>query len=1213
MSALFSRKSFCLGILCLFLLTAATVLLVVVPAVNSAVNSTGGAASTEIVLRTATDSVLRLSMTTNEIIYNPQDQRIYATRPSSVGNDGNSITRINPLTGEVGASVYVGSEPNKIALSDNGQTVYVSLDGAYAIRRYDAATHTPGAQFSIGRGQSVNANDAPYRASAIAVAPGNADVVAVSRDMPGISPPGAGVAIYNNGVRLPLTGNSHSGASNYLAYSSSATTLYGGGYDEGLRTMTITANGVTENTNNPTPFAVRSLKFENNLIFTSTGQIINPETRTLLGTCAGIDTRAFVPDTATGRVLYAVKEGSSSTVTIRACDINTFTQIGSLTIPNVGYDMLPTTLVRYGTNGLAMRTSDNQIYFIQTALIPTDNPLPPPSGTPTVTPTPTPTVFARYIRSVTLPNKDLIYSRTEHKFYASVPNTAPTPRANSVTRIEPTTGAIENSVVVGSQPDRLALSDDDQTLYVGINGTNSIRKFDVQTQTPGLQFPLGNGVNGPKTAFDIEVLPNNPNAVAVSYGNGSYNYDGVDIYDDGVKRAQKANASGTITIASPDTFYIGEYYVYKYGVGPNGFSLQGNFTTNSYYESQIVGNTLYTAGGTVLDLATAEFKGTFTGVAYRAGMTVDVPNNRIFFLVNESIGYPVWSIKAYRLDNFLPIGSIPLPGIGIFADSPRRLIRWGENGLAFNDYENKIYFIQTNLVSSNGIVPTTMKLGAQTYTNNETDAGLPVTVLREGGLTGTTTVNYTTVDGTATAGTDYTAATGTLSFAPGESSKTINIPIINDNVFEGNETLSLVLSNPNGGQVELLDPTTAALTIIDNESQPSISTPPNLSVSEPRISGTTTALFTVQLSNATTQTATVNYSTSNGTATAGVDYVSTSGTLTFAPLETTKTIAVDILADQLYTEPNEYFFLTFNNSVNSWINNSFVVATIINYNPQTARHASFDFDDDGKTDIAVFRPSAGEWWINRSSNATGYALQFGAGSDRIVPADYTGDGKTDVAFFRPSSGEWFVLRSEDNSFYSFPFGASGDIPVPSDYDGDGKVDAAVFRPSNSTWYVSKSTGGTMIQTFGQAGDVPVTGDYDGDNKADLAVYRVAQGEWWINRSSNGTGYALQFGSSTDKPVQGDYTGDGKDDVAFWRPSTGEWFVLRSQDLSFYSFPYGASEDTPAPGDYDGDGKYDAAVFRPSNATWYVNKSTGGNLIQTFGQSGDVPVPNAFVP
>ena len=99
-----------------------------------------------------------------------------------------------------------------------------------------------------------------------------------------------------------------------------------------------------------------------------------------------------------------------------------------------------------------------------------------------------------------------------------------------------------------------------------------------------------------------------------------------------------------------------------------------------------------------------------------------------------------------------------------------------------------------------------------------------------------------------------------------------------------------------------------------------------------------------------------------------------------------------------------------------------------------------------------------------------FALQFGTATDKPVQGDYTGDGKTDIAFWRPSNGDWFVLRSEDFSFYSFPFGTNGDIPVPGDYDGDGKIDAAVFRPSNSTWFVQRSTAGTLIQHFGIAGD-----------------------------------------------------------------------------------------------------------------------------------------------
>lgn len=274
-----------------------------------------------------------------------------------------------------------------------------------------------------------------------------------------------------------------------------------------------------------------------------------------------------------------------------------------------------------------------------------------------------------------------------------------------------------------------------------------------------------------------------------------------------------------------------------------------------------------------------------------------------------------------------------------------------------------------------------------------------------------------------------------------------------------------------------------------------------------------------------------------------------------------------------------------------------------------------DFDGDGKTDLSIFRPSVGQWWYLKSSDGTNQAFQFGAGTDKIVPADYTGDGKTDLAIFRPSSSEWFILRSEDNSFYSFPFGAAGDIPAPGDFDSDGKADPTVFRPSNATWFTVASAQGTLIRQFGTNGDIPQVGDYDGDGLADLAIYRpngAGGSEWWINRSSAGI-YVAQFGLPTDKPVIADYTGDGKTDIAFWRPSSGEWFILRSEDDSFYSAPFGISTDLPAPGDYDGDGKFDLAVFRQSDATWYINSSSQGFQIRGFGATEDIPAPGAFIP
>ena len=275
--------------------------------------------------------------------------------------------------------------------------------------------------------------------------------------------------------------------------------------------------------------------------------------------------------------------------------------------------------------------------------------------------------------------------------------------------------------------------------------------------------------------------------------------------------------------------------------------------------------------------------------------------------------------------------------------------------------------------------------------------------------------------------------------------------------------------------------------------------------------------------------------------------------------------------------------------------------------------AIYDFEGDGRTDIGIFRPTGGEWWIDFSlPTLQTRALQFGASTDMITPADFTGDGLTDIAFWRPATGQWFVLRSENLSFFAFGFGTGGDIPAPGDFDGDRKADAAVFRPSTGTWFILKSTGPLSIVQFGVNGDIPVVADYDGDGRSDIAIFRPSNGQWWLNRSTAGV-VAYTFGTSTDKPVQGDFTGDDKADVAFWRPSNGNWIVLRSEDTMFYGFAFGVNGDIPAPGDYDGDGKFDATVFRPSSGLWFSQKSNGGFAIQQFGLNGDRPIPNAFVP
>jgi uncharacterized delta-60 repeat protein len=180
-----------------------------------------------------------------------------------------------------------------------------------------------------------------------------------------------------------------------------------------------------------------------------------------------------------------------------------------------------------------------------------------------------------------------------------------------------------------------------------------------------------------------------------------------------------------------------------------------------------------------------------------------------------------------------------------------------------------------------------------------------------------------------------------------------------------------------------------------------------------------------------------------------------------------------------------------------------------------------DWDGDGKTDVGVYRVGTeanqqGYFYYRPSSQPTVNFIPYpwGIAGDKPVVADYDGDGKSDPAVFRPSTGGWFVQRSRDG-FYAIQFGASEDKPIVGDYDGDGKADQAVFRPSNGVWYLWNSTAGFSAAQFGISTDKPVPADYDGDGKTDMAVYR--DGTWFILNST--TGFAsIGFGNSTDKPV-----------------------------------------------------------------------------------------------
>jgi hypothetical protein len=199
------------------------------------------------------------------------------------------------------------------------------------------------------------------------------------------------------------------------------------------------------------------------------------------------------------------------------------------------------------------------------------------------------------------------------------------------------------------------------------------------------------------------------------------------------------------------------------------------------------------------------------------------------------------------------------------------------------------------------------------------------TVTLSAASTETVTVDYATANGTATAGSDYQAASGVLTFAPGETSKTITVPVNGDRLGEPDETFFV---NLNGATNATIADDQGVGTIVDDEPRISIN---DVSKKEGRKNQTTLFTFTVTLSVAYDQPVAVSFQTVNGTATTGDnDYVAKTGTLTFAPGETTKTITIEVKGDSK-REANEYFYLDlFDNSGNSWFTKSRGTGTILN-------------------------------------------------------------------------------------------------------------------------------------------------------------------------------------------------------------------------------------------------------------------------------------------
>jgi CSLREA domain-containing protein len=343
------------------------------------------------------------------------------------------------------------------------------------------------------------------------------------------------------------------------------------------------------------------------------------------------------------------------------------------------------------------------------------------------------------------------------------------------------------------------------------------------------------------------------------------------------------------------------------------------------------------------------------------------------------------------------------------------------------------------------------------YNVNENAGPAQITFKRTGGTNGSISATFDTVVGGTADGSDYTSVSQVVTFADGDTAiKTVPVPITDDSVFEGNETVNLCLSSTTINVSGCVG-TNATLNIIENDAL-------NISARDARVaepvSGSNQMFFTVSLDSAPATTVTVNYATADDTgganpATSGAtcngttDYQPTNGTLTFLAGERIKTVGVNVCADTVGPETDETLLLNLSGSTaGTTIADAQAVGTITQNNPagnfiiselRTSGPAGL-----GDDYVELYNNTDTPLTVAASDATAGYGL-FKMGTDCNATPVLIGTIPNGTVI--PARGHYLMVGSQYSlTNYGGPGAAAGDLVLTQDIESD--RDVAIFTTTD---------------------------------------------------------------------------------------------------------------------------------------------------------------------